>query len=72
MVDATTAAALQIAAAVTVGGIAAAVLAYVTGVDRVIRHPLQSFELALAIPMGWLPKPRRSVHRRHYRGRHRR
>lgn len=68
MIDATSAAALQIAAAVTVGGIAVAILAYVTGVDRVIRHPLQSLELFLAIPMGWLPKPRKG---RFYKGRRR-
>lgn len=72
MIDATTAAALQIAAAVTVGGIAAAVIVYVTGLDRVLRHPVIHFELFLAMGMSLLPAKRRKPGiRKHYQGRRR-
>lgn len=65
------AALIQASAASVIVGVALVFLAYVTGLDRIVRHPLIAIETAIAVPMSWLPKPRRKAYRRHYRGRHR-
>lgn len=62
---------LQAFAACMVAGVSIAFIVYVTGLDRIVRHPLISLETAIAVPMSWLPKPRRKTYRKHYRGRHR-
>lgn len=65
---------IQAGAAIMVTGTAMAFVAYVTGLTGpltyAIRHPLRAVETVIAVPMSWLPAPRRSSVRRHYRGRH--
>lgn len=73
MIDAGSAVTIQVVAALTVALVAILAMAYAFGADRAIRHPLQTLEIAIAIPMGWLPKRKRKPGiRRHYKGRHKR
>lgn len=72
MTDATQAVALQVATALVTGGACVAFIAYVTGLDRVLRHPVIHFELFLAMGMSLLPAKRRKPGiRKHYQGRRR-
>ncbi len=70
--SAVTAAMLQVFAAAVVAGVAIPAVSYAMGVDRILRHPLQSLENAIAwLVLVRLPKPRKRPFRIYYKGRHR-
>lgn len=72
--SATTAALIQVSAATLTVAVSMAFVMYVTGTLRPIlaafRHPLRAVETVIAVPMSWLPAPRKRPHRKHYRGKH--
>lgn len=68
------AAIFQAFTAALVGGVGIAFIAHAIGIDmalaNAIRHPLRTIETAIAVPLSWLPAPRRKSYRKHYQGRH--